>query len=410
MLQSVSIGINLLGLMSTSWMGVYLVTRYSRRPEMWLSALASWSLGGYFLNQLLALISPPAPSMEIRLWLYHLMVFWPRDVFELGWKGWLLGWLPAYSIFFWYHATLYMLPGQFTRKRLLGASLGYAVALASILIKARYQDAWINLIEDPLYNPPLVFPFFALSAIGSVTFAGLSIFNLYRTTRSSLARIPLGLIRLFIYSAVSVGAAGSLGFLSDVLKTRIPQALTASFLLIALALAMIGVARYNLPFHFDSGKLPYLTGGKENNEASIKGLEKLENTEDFSMRDVELALRNLYNYPYLADSPLSKLRLVVQCHESLEKGSDTYIDRGRAVSKVVSDAVSMLRPSNDSMPNPPPRTWYPYIVLWDAYVENKPNLEIMSRLYVSEGTFNRTRKAAIGSVTRILMDIESHTK
>jgi DNA-binding CsgD family transcriptional regulator len=39
-------------------------------------------------------------------------------------------------------------------------------------------------------------------------------------------------------------------------------------------------------------------------------------------------------------------------------------------------------------------------------LENKPNNEIMMRLYISEGTFNRTRSAAIRSLARALMEME----
>lgn len=410
MLQSLTTGINFIGLIATIGMGAYLVIRGSRRPEAWLLALAAWAMGGYFLNYLLALHPPPAPPPEIKVWLYHFMLFWPRDVFELGWKSWLLGWLPVYSIIFWYHATLYMLPGSFTWKRVVGAALGYAAAVAGILIKTYYRDIWIGLIENPLYNPQVVFPFFALFAAGFMTFAGLSVVNLTRITRSSLTSIPRAQFWLFIYAIITVGAAGSLGILSNLLEVLVPQALTASFLVVALALIGIGVAKYNFPIHQDSRKLPNLAEIKENFGVDATRSEKLTIPGEISFRDVELALRNLHNYSYLADSPLSKLPLVVQRCECFGDGVDTHIDRGRAVSDVISEAVSMLKPSKEDMPTPPPRTWYPYIVLWDAYVENKPNLEIMSRLYISEGTFNRTRKAAIGSIARLLQEIEPHSE
>lgn len=406
MLQGITIGINFIGLLSAICMGVYLVIRGPRPAAAWLLALAAWSMGGYFLNHLLALIPPPAPPPEIKGWLYDLMLFWPRDVFEIGWKGWLLGWLPAYSIIFWYHATLYMLPGPFTWKRMLGAALGYAAAFAGILIKTHYRDIWIGLMEDPLYDPKVGFPFFPLFVVGYGTFAGLSVFNLTRTSHFSLASIPRLQFWLLLCSLVSVGTAGLLGILSNLLQILIPQALTAFFLVVALVFIGPSAARYKFSFNYASPKRPALKERREKFGASATRSGKLTLPGDISLRDVELALRNLYNYPYLADSPLAKLPLVEQHFGCLANGSDTHIDHGRAVSEVISETVSMLKPSNEDMPNPPPRTWYPYIVLWDAYVENKPNREIMSRLYISEGTFNRTRKAAIGSITRLLKEIE----
>jgi hypothetical protein len=55
----------------------------------------------------------------------------------------------------------------------------------------------------------------------------------------------------------------------------------------------------------------------------------------------------------------------------------------------------------------PRREWYPYIILRDAYVNCLPNREIMDRLYISEGTFNRTRRSAIRSLTRQLIEEEA---
>ena len=56
--------------------------------------------------------------------------------------------------------------------------------------------------------------------------------------------------------------------------------------------------------------------------------------------------------------------------------------------------------------NPPPREWYAYLILRDAYVEERPNREIMLRLFISEGTFNRTRRSAIRSLARDLGEME----
>jgi len=51
-----------------------------------------------------------------------------------------------------------------------------------------------------------------------------------------------------------------------------------------------------------------------------------------------------------------------------------------------------------------PRVWYNYVVLYDAYVEDVPNREIMARLYISEGTFNRTRRNALRGLSRMLLE------
>jgi hypothetical protein len=122
------------------------------------------------------------------------------------------------------------------------------------------------------------------------------------------------------------------------------------------------------------------------------------------VEDVEGALRNLYDYAYLADTPLAEMDLVRRRITSEQK---THLDRGKTVYDVVLDALEKMRPSRDVPRDPPPREWYPYIILHDAYLDDVPNRDIMSKLYISEGTFNRTRRAAIRSLARALAEMEN---
>lgn len=477
MLPGITIGINFTGLVVATWMGVYLVTHTARRAEVWFSALAFWSMGGYFLNHLLALLPPPAPQPEIRIILYHLTLFWPRDVFAIGWKGWLLGWLPVYSIIFWFHATLYILPGPFTRRRLLGALSGYLFTLAGILVLARYEGARIELIESPLYEARPALPITLLTAVGIITFACLSLYNLARAARSSPSPYPRILFQLFLYAILLAAAACLVGPLSGILKLSIPQSLTALLLLIAILLAGTGAVQYyssqvfrylardifasaavaavilvlylsivrvffkpapemafiyvlaaclaviSTPlvemirvklvqryYPLDFQLHPAGANRRRITAVPAEGVNRLEGSADFSVRDVELAFRNLANYAYLAGSPLSNLEFVVQRLDNQEYTANTHIDRGKAVASVLCDAVQLLKPNQGEVPSPAPRSWYPFIILWDAYIENRPNLEIMTRLFISEGTFNRTRKAAIASVAQLLIEMEEKSK
>ncbi len=120
---------------------------------------------------------------------------------------------------------------------------------------------------------------------------------------------------------------------------------------------------------------------------------------------VENVLRNLFDYTYLADTSLSEIKLV---REKLAGEKKTHIERGKAVQAVVLEAIEQMRPSREVPRDPPPREWYPYIILHDAYVKEVQNRDIMSRLYISEGTFNRTRRGAIRSLARALAEMESH--
>ena len=119
---------------------------------------------------------------------------------------------------------------------------------------------------------------------------------------------------------------------------------------------------------------------------------------------LELALRNLYDYAYLADCPLAELMLV---QSRLPDGQVTHLERGKAVHAVLLEAFEKLRPGTASPPNAPPREWYPYLILQEAYIEETSNRDIMQKLYISEGTFNRTRRTAIRSLARAVGELET---
>jgi hypothetical protein len=119
---------------------------------------------------------------------------------------------------------------------------------------------------------------------------------------------------------------------------------------------------------------------------------------------VEDALQNICDYAYLGDSPLVNLQQVA----ALQKGASvTHLDLGKAVYQVLFEAVEKLRPQAALPSGPVPREWFPYLILHDAYFEGLPNRDITLKLYISEGTFHRTRRSALRSVTRVLGELES---
>jgi hypothetical protein len=150
--------------------------------------------------------------------------------------------------------------------------------------------------------------------------------------------------------------------------------------------------------HRESERLVHLT------QIAQTPLPKLNEDDEVSARAVEEALRNLYDYTYLSDSPLSKLKQVQRLSDNPKS---THLDRGKLVYQTILDGLEKLRPLGELPGEPVPRQWYPYLILYSAYLENKPNNEIMTRLYISEGTFNRTRRAAIRSLARTLSEMES---
>jgi hypothetical protein len=119
---------------------------------------------------------------------------------------------------------------------------------------------------------------------------------------------------------------------------------------------------------------------------------------------VEDALQNICDYAYLGIGPLANLKQV----ESLLKDAQaTHVDRGKAVNQSISSAVEKLRPEGQMPKTPIPREWFSYLILHDAYFIGLPNRDILLKLYISEGTFHRTRRSALRAVTRVLCEIET---
>ena len=121
-------------------------------------------------------------------------------------------------------------------------------------------------------------------------------------------------------------------------------------------------------------------------------------------QELENALRNLFDYAYLGDTQLGQTRLVQQ---NLPEGGVTHLDRGKTVNQLVRTALDKLRPAGDPPREPIPREWHAYLILHDAYLENKPNRDIMGKLYISEGTFHRTRRSAVRAIARVLGEMDA---
>lgn len=123
-----------------------------------------------------------------------------------------------------------------------------------------------------------------------------------------------------------------------------------------------------------------------------------------SLENVELAIRNIYDYTSLADNPLSDLNVVQQ---RLPQGEDSYLERGKMLHTVLIEALEKMRPGLEAPPNPPTRKWYPYLILQEAYLKETTNRDIMLKLYISEGMFNRTRRMALNALARTLGEMEA---
>jgi hypothetical protein len=110
---------------------------------------------------------------------------------------------------------------------------------------------------------------------------------------------------------------------------------------------------------------------------------------------VEDGFRNLHDYSKLGRSPLVDL-FGIQ--------GDSHIERGKSVQQKLIETLESLRPDGNPPSEPLPREWYSYTILHDAYVEDLPSRDIMAKLYISEGTYYRTRRRALRGVSRALVE------
>ena len=120
---------------------------------------------------------------------------------------------------------------------------------------------------------------------------------------------------------------------------------------------------------------------------------------------VEDALRHLYDYAYLGEHKLAQLRIIDSHLDIREAAFVTHLDRGKALQVIMTTAVEKLKPPG-SQPSLPTREWHQYVILHDSYVLGERNRDIMAKLYIGEGTFNRARRRAIRGVARALEEME----
>jgi hypothetical protein len=126
---------------------------------------------------------------------------------------------------------------------------------------------------------------------------------------------------------------------------------------------------------------------------------------------VEGALRRLNDLPALSENPLLE-RLPEAAAPARRSAPPPFpgpapasrsapapvLERAAGLREALTQAIGRLRPQGPR-PNPGPQGaqggWLHYLVLQEAYVEGRPNKQIMQRYYLSEGTFHRARRRAI---------------
>lgn len=141
-------------------------------------------------------------------------------------------------------------------------------------------------------------------------------------------------------------------------------------------------------------------------QAVLAGSERspqIHQASEWMRTQVEDALRHLYDYAYLGQHDLAQLRAI---ERRLDKTAPvTHLDRGRLLSELLIDVLEKLRPVGPQ-PKELSQEWVQYTILHDAYVLGELNRDIMSKLYISESSFNRSRRRAIRGVARAVQELE----
>jgi MFS family permease len=114
---------------------------------------------------------------------------------------------------------------------------------------------------------------------------------------------------------------------------------------------------------------------------------------------IESALRQLNDLP-----ALSRHALLNQL-PSIASADGTTLERAALLRAELETVIERLRPTG-ARPSPGSAVgaggWLHYLVLHEAYVDGRPNKQVMQRYCLSEGTFHRARRRAIDSLARDL--------
>jgi hypothetical protein len=236
---------NYLGLVIAVWLGWYVVTRSPRNLISWLTGITLWSIGGLFLNMVLAL-NPPTVPMSSPGWLRVLYPFWPRESFESGWVGWLQGWQVTPAVVLWHHVTTIMRPGKMNWWRWTRVFSGYAVALIAIYIQVFTPLMFAEVSGNPLYlntlKPgPLYLPFLFLLLM----YTGFSLINLSRSARATQEILPRRQFIILAVATLIAGLTAPVAFIAAAFELSLPRTSLTILLTISMVLIGYGVARYS---------------------------------------------------------------------------------------------------------------------------------------------------------------------
>ena len=245
-LYYITFAVNFIALIAAFWLGLYVITRSPRAPTAWLTAFTLWSLGGLFLNILLALNPPPAAPYRPS-GLRFLFPFWASGTFEQGASAWLQGWSVAPAVAFWHHATLLMRPGKMNPWRWTRVTIGYITAIAAVEVQAFTQILFSVEGGDPLYlNSLHAGSLYSIFGIMLVVLTTASIVNLARSARVAPTKTARRQLWVLVAATAIAGLTGPVSILASWLDLfPIPMVVLSAILAIFVGLVGFGVARYS---------------------------------------------------------------------------------------------------------------------------------------------------------------------
>ncbi len=249
-LYQITFIVNFLALFIALWLGLYLVSRSPRSSTAWLTALTLWSVGGLFINVLLALNPPPVIAAGI-WWHKLLFPFWSSNTINQGASAWLQGWLLGLSVVFWHHATMLMRPGKMNAWRWSRVIAGYFVGLAGAILQ--YQAKIFTAVKggDPLYvNSLSAGPYYQIFTVAILILTGLSAYNMLRSARVASTNIARRQLQTLANASLVTVMIGPVSLVSTGLNLfPIPMVVMSTLAAIYVVTIGYGVARYSAHHH-----------------------------------------------------------------------------------------------------------------------------------------------------------------
>jgi len=245
-LYQITFSLNFLALFIALWLGLYLVSRSPRSATAWLTALTLWSVGGLFVNVLLALAPPPV--VPAGLWWHNLLFpFWAANTINQGPSAWLQGWLLGFSVVFWHHATMLMRPGKMNAWRWSRVIAGYFVGIAGVVLQ--YNAKIFTAVKggNPLYiNSLSAGPYYYFFAFVILVLTVLSAVNLMRSARVAATNIAKRQLQTLAIGSLVTVLIAPVSYVSTGLNLlQIPMVVMSALTAIYVMMIGYGVARYS---------------------------------------------------------------------------------------------------------------------------------------------------------------------